>query len=160
MNLRAAPQAYSRIECHPWMDPAILADPTARANHRVRANLRAGADMRIFTNHSVRPYAGVRRNPRERRHDRRWMKPRGNRRASKQQLRGTREGDLGLRAPQNRLAWKLYAFSRNHTDRSRSRRPLRVLRGVNVNQTACTSTLWRGDTRQFESAVAFEFPAD
>src|SRR6266436_1568771 len=88
------------------------------------------------------------------------MNPRSNRRASEQQFGGPRERSLGLRAPQNRLARKFHALSRNHTGRRRSRGARRLLRGVNVNQIACPCTLWRGDSSQFERAVAFESRAN
>src|SRR5713226_379786 len=88
------------------------------------------------------------------------MKPRSNRRASEQQLGGPCECSLGLRAPQYRLARKFYVLTRNHTDRRRSSGPLGMLRGVNVNQIACSRTLWRGDSSQFERAVAFKSRAN
>ena len=64
-----------------------------------------------------------------------------------------RERHLGLPAPQHRFARQRYSLSRDSTGRSRSRGPLRMLRGLHVDQIACSGTLRRCNSAYFGRAV-------
>src|SRR5579862_2061814 len=73
MNLHTIPHPHVRIQRHPRMQPAIVADPTARPNHAVRPDLCVLADACILANHRVRANARARSNLRQRCNDRRRM---------------------------------------------------------------------------------------
>src|SRR5204863_4957832 len=57
---------------------------------------------------------------------------------------------------QSRFSRQRYSVSRNGNARSRSRGPLRMLRGFHIDQIALSCALRRGNSANFDLGVAFQ----